>query len=276
MAAPLLGTIFLGFFKWSGFNFKEIQWIGLGNYFEIIHDSVFWIALRNNLKLISTVVPLQCGLGLAIAILLEKRIRFSTFFRGVYFLPSVIPIVVTGIIFTMLLNPSFGFGSLFGGLSLPKYLSNFFTHDWLGNPNTALYVIIFLQIWTYFGYSMFLFISKLKTIPNEIYEAATVDGATQRDKTWYITIPLLKDTIGLVIILASIDVMKLFTVVFVITYGGPNYSTEVLAMWSYFQAFQANHVGYGSALASVLLVISLILTAIQLKLIRSVETAGKI
>lgn len=267
MIIPIIGTVATSFYNWSGYNLNSMRWTGISNYLEMIHDKVFWIALTNNLKLILLIVPLQCFAGLLVAILLERNLKFSVFFRGIYFLPIVVPFVVSGLILKMLLNPTLGLGSLSIGMPI-SFLKNIFATDWLGNKDTALYVVALIDIWAAFGYSMFLFVSTLKSIPDQLYEAATVDGASEFAKVRYITLPMLSNTVKLVIILASIDVMKVFTEIAVMTNGGPNYSTHALSTWTYFQAFTANQVGYASAIATVLLFISLIFSSIQLKMMR--------
>ena len=138
-----------------------------------------------------------------------------------------------------------------------------FAGAWLGNPRLALPIVVAIDVWHGFGLYMFLFISRLMAIPQDLHDAAFVDGANGWQDIVHITLPLLKSMVAMVVLLASIESLKLFAIVYVMTNGGPNHATEVLSTWAYFQAFTANKVGYGSAILVMLLVITFILAYIQ-------------
>jgi ABC-type sugar transport system permease subunit len=198
-------------------------------------------------------------LGLTLAVLLEQGLRGSNFFRGVFFIPTVMSFVVVGIVFMLLLSPELGLvnpllrGVHLGGLQ----------RAWLGERATALPTVIGVDVWKNFGLSMFLFVAGLKSIPREYYEAASIDGANAWQRFWSITLPALRPVTAVVVTLASINTLKLFDLVYVMTAGGPNHSSEVLTTWMYQQGFKFNNMGYGSAIAVVLLIVTFILTAIQ-------------
>jgi raffinose/stachyose/melibiose transport system permease protein len=171
----------------------------------------------------------------------------------------VISLVVVGIVFTLVLSPSLGLINPF----LEAIGLGQFAGAWLGDPDLALPIVIAIDVWHGFGLYMFLFISRLIAIPQDLHDAAFVDGANGWQDIIHITLPLMKSMVAMVVLLASIEALKLFAIVYVMTKGGPNHATEVLSTWAYFQAFTANNVGYGSAILVVLLIITFVLAYIQ-------------
>jgi len=259
MLIPMLGTLALGFTEWTGFNFADVKFVGLNNFALMREDPIFWLSLRHNLVFLFGAITLKTLVALLLALALDQRIPFSNLFRGVFLMPTVISLVVVGIVFRLALSPSLGLiNPFFKAIGLP-----FLAGDWLGDPDRVLPVIILVDTWHGFGLYMFLFISRLVGISQELHEAAFVDGASLRQDIWHITLPLLKPTIAMVLLLAAIDSLKIFANVYIMTKGGPSHASEVLSSWAYFQAFTANKVGYGSAILIVLLVITFILAYIQ-------------
>jgi ABC-type sugar transport system permease subunit len=261
LALPIVGTVFISFFDWSGVSLNDLDFIGLSNYAELLTDDVFWKSLKHNLYFIAGGMTSVVILGLLLAVLLEQNLPGSSFFRGVFFIPTIMSLVVVGIIFSLLLSPEFGLvNPLLEQLGLGRFAT-----AWLGNPATALPTIIVANTWQSFGLGMFLFVAGLKSIDAELYEAARIDGATPLQSFWRITMPLLWPVTTLVIILTSINTLKLFDLVYVMTSGGPNYASEVLTTFMYSQGFEFNRMGYGSALAVVILLITLLFTLVQVK-----------
>ncbi len=258
LVIPLFGTIGFSFVRWDGIRYADIRFLGLQNYRSLFQDSVFWRALVNNLIFVGGAVAFQCTLGLAVALLLEqKRLPLGNFFRGCYFIPAVISLISIGIVFQLILDPSMGvLGMVFTRLGL-KPLTGFGL--WLISSKKAIFVLILIQIWFGFGWSMFVFVSGLKGIDPGLYEAAEVDGATAWHRVVYITLPLLKGTASVAVLLAATWAMKIFTVPYVMTRGGPNHATEVLATWSFYHGLSYQHVGYGSTIAVMLVFFGLIL-----------------
>lgn len=259
LLTPLLGTIALSFTDWSGFNISDIRNVGLENFRTLGQDEVFWQSLRHNLTFLAGSVLLKTTIALVLALALDQRLPFSNFFRGIYLMPTVISLVVVGVVFSLVLSPSLGLVNPF----LEAIGLGQFAGSWLGNPKLALPIVIVIDVWHGFGLYMFLFISRLIAIPRDYHEAAFIDGANGWQDIRDITLPLMKSMIAMVVLLASIESLKLFAIVFVMTKGGPNHGTEVLSTWAYFQAFTANKVGYGSAILVVLLIITFILAYIQ-------------
>ncbi|CAA9558562.1 MAG: N-Acetyl-D-glucosamine ABC transport system, permease protein 1 [uncultured Thermomicrobiales bacterium] len=256
---PLAGTIALSFTEWSGFNVADIEWVGLANFEELGNDPIFWQSLRHNLTFLFGSVVLKTAVALLLALALDQNLPFSNFFRGVYLMPTVISLVVVGIVFTLVLSPSLGLvNPLLEAIGLGDY-----TRAWLGDPDTVLPLIIVIDAWHGFGLYMFLFISRLIAIPQDLHDAAFVDGASGVQDILHITLPLMKSMVAMVVLLAAIESLKMFALVFILTRGGPNHASEVLSSWAYFQGFTANKVGYGSAILVVLLIITFILAYIQ-------------
>ncbi len=259
LLAPLLGTLALSVTDWSGFNIADIEFVGLDNFRALGADSVFWQSLQHNLFFLVGSVILKTTVALALALALDQNLPFSNVFRGVYLMPTVISLVVVGIVFTLVLSPSLGLINPFlEAIGLGQLAG-----AWLGDPDLALPIVIAIDVWHGFGLYMFLFISRLIAIPQDLHDAAFVDGANGWQDILHITLPLMKSMVAMVILLASIEALKLFSIVYVMTKGGPNHATEVLSTWAYFQAFTANNVGYGSAILVVLLAITFVLAYIQ-------------
>ena len=259
LIVPLLGTIALSFTQWSGFNFSNIKAAGLDNYRAIGADPIFWMSLRHNVIFMVGAIALRVTFALFLALALDQRVPLSNLFRGVYLMPTVISLVVVGVVFRLALSPSLGLiNPFFSAIGLDAL-----TGDWLGNPNRVLPILILIDTWHGFGLYMFLFIARLASISEELHEAAFVDGANGFQDIWHITLPLLRSTAAMVLLLAAIDSLKVFAIIYVMTSGGPNHRSEVLSTWAYFQAFTANKVGYGNAILVVLLVITFILAYVQ-------------
>ena len=256
---PILAVVYFSFLKWKGFSFATMKWVGLDNYRNLLQDRFFWQALKHNVQFVIIVVIVQTVLALALALVLEQKFPLSTFFRGVYFMPTVLSLVVVGILFTLILSPAQGPLNAF----LRTIGLDHIQPVWLGDPKLTIYVLMGVQIWKDFGLSMFLFIAGLEVIPNDLFDAAKVDGASPWDIVWRIILPLLRETTTVVVILITIVCFKLFDLVIVMTEGGPFFATEVLSVRMYHQAFKLNRMGYGSAIAIVLFSITFVVSALQ-------------
>jgi raffinose/stachyose/melibiose transport system permease protein len=253
--------------EWSGISLQNIRFAGLGNYRTMAGDPVFWQALVHNLVFIGAGASAMVVLGLFLAVLLEQGLPGSNLFRGIFFIPTIMSLVVVGIVFVLLLSPELG---LVNPLLRSAGLGSL-TRAWLGDPQMALPTVIGVDVWKNFGLSMFLFVAGLKGIPQEYYEAASIDGASAWRRFRDITLPALRPVTAVVICLTSINTLKLFDLVYVMTAGGPNHASQVLTTWMYSQGFMFNNMGYGSALAVVLLLITFVITVVQFKLVSRSE-----
>jgi ABC-type sugar transport system permease subunit len=263
MAIPMALTLCLSFFTWTGISLESLTFTGLSNYVTMLQDPVFWQALANNLVFIAVGMTGSVALGLLVAVLLERNLRGSAFFRGLFYLPTVLSTVVIGIVFTFLLSPVFGIiKPLFAIVGIHTDAPAL-----LGDPQAALYTLIGVEIWRSFGFAMFLFVAGLKSLDENLLEAARLDGATGWQAFWYVTFPQLRPVTLMVATLVGIGMLKLFDLVYVMTGGGPQHATEVLNTFSYYQGFQYNSVGYGSTIAVVLLFITFALTILRFKIL---------
>ncbi|MFW6035708.1 MAG: carbohydrate ABC transporter permease [Halothermotrichaceae bacterium] len=252
MLIPILGTLGLSFTTWSGIDISNITFVGFENYQSLFQNNIFWIALRNSLIFVVGSVIFQVLLGLVMALLLEKERPFGNFIRGSFFIPSMLALIVVGIVFETLLNPALGIlDTIFEGMGLEMFTGI----GMLLQTKKAMIVLVLLQVWYGFGWSMFIFISRLKSINPQLYEAAYVDGTSEWQRILYITLPQLKGTFVVAVLFAATWAMKIFTLPFVMTRGGPDHATEVLATIAYDHGLTYNNIGYGSAI-SMLLIIS--------------------
>ncbi len=259
---PIVQNFFYSLYRWSSFSPSK-DYVGFTHYARLFKEPIFYQALKNNILYCLFSIVFQVGFGLIFAAILEdKAFRgYQSFFRTVYFMPSVISITVIGLLFQLIYNPNIGL--------LNKFLIAIgrqnWAHAWLGEKGTAIYSVIAVSQWQYIGYIMLLFLVAIQKIPDSIYESALIDGAGAWQKFWYITVPQVKRTIVLSSILTIIGGFKVFNEIYVMTSGGPGHATEVLASYMYRSGFRNDEMGYASAIASVIFVITFIITLAQLK-----------
>jgi raffinose/stachyose/melibiose transport system permease protein len=259
---PMLDAIRLSFFRWSGFRTEAPEFVGLANYRRMFTaDPVFWTAFRNSLiwVVLSLLVPMMLSLALALA--LNRRMLGRNVFRSVFYIPAVFASITVAAMWRWIYNPTLGaVNQLLEGIGLESW-----TQQWLGNPRIALYSVFVAAVWQGVGFTMVLFLAGLQTVPPELYEAAElvdsarVDGAHAVQVFRHVTMPALRPTFVVVLILTIINSLKVFDLVVGMTGGGPAQSTQLLALWSWTQSFQNHTFGQGGAVATVLLVISLCL-----------------
>lgn len=251
LAVPIIYTIYYSVFQYQVMRPNDILFVGLENYKKLFSDSDFWISLKNTFYFTIVVVPVQCTLALALAMLVSKKYRGVSFFRTMYFSPQLTSMVVISVLWTVLYNsnPNTGLiNALLANLGMEPI--NFLT-----NEKTAMNSIIFMSAWQGAGYQMMIFLAGLQGIPKDQYEAASVDGATPWQQFLFVTLPNLKGTIKYVIMITMIQAMKLFTQPYVMTQGGPRNSTKTMVYYIYTQGFQKGNFGYACAVAAVFFVI---------------------
>lgn len=263
LVVPILYTVRYSLFQYKIIRPDGMTFIGLGNYIRLFSDEKFWLALKNTVYFTVLVVPLQCVMALALAMLVSSRFRGVSIFRTMYFSPQLTSMVVISILWTVLYNanPNTGLiNSLLVNLGLQPI--NFLT-----NAKTAMNSIVFMSAWQGAGYQMMIFLAGLQGIPRDQYEAASVDGATKLQQFVYITLPGLKGTIKYVVMITMIQAMKLFTQPYVMTQGGPKNSTRTLVYYIYTQGFQQGNFGYACAIAAVFFLIVVAMSLSMKKLI---------
>ena len=250
---PILIAAYYGFFDWSGGTQKTF--IGIENYIQIIKDKQFWAALGNNLYLIIICVIGQIGLALLFAIMLNSRLaRFKNFHRVISFFPSVLSAVVIGFIWSMIYDYNYGLINTF----LKFIGQNDKIQPWLSNGKIALTLVAIPLIWQYIGYYLIIIMSAITGIDSQVLEMAEIDGATGWKKARHITLPLIKNTIGVCITMCIAGNMKAFDHIYTMTGGGPGNSTTVVALYAYRTSFASQKLGYGSAISIGILIISLL------------------
>jgi multiple sugar transport system permease protein len=238
--------------------------VGLDNYRSVLGDSSFWQALRNTVYFVTVGGPLSVLTSLGVALLLSHRLlRLGGLFRTIYFAPVVTTLVAVAIVWRYLYHPRYGL--------IDHILLRFGVDpiDWLGDPHWAMPAIILLAVWKNFGYNMLIFVAGLQSIPNELYEAAAIDGASPWRRFLHVTVPGLRPTLLFVGLTTMIGYFQLFAEPYVMTQGGPLGATRSLVLHMYEQGFRWWRIGEASTLAVLLLLLTLIATLIQLALQRS-------
>lgn len=262
----LLFTVFaVGFSLWISLHrwdlFSSPVFIGLDNFGELIrNDPNFRRVLKNTLYFVAGVVPLGTAVSLALALLCNRTLKGMTLFRTILYLPSVSSTIAVGIVWIWLLDPQFGVVNhllRLAGFSNPP--------NWLGSVTWAKPALILMHIWQYAGYYMVIFLAGLQGIPQQLYEAAVLDGASKWQKFWKITLPLLSPTMFFVVVMKMIGVFNIFEQPFIMTNGGPSGSTQTIVYYIYSNAFQWFNMGYASAVAWVLFLIVFGVTYLQFR-----------
>ena len=251
LVVSMIYTVYFSGFKYQIMRPDAMKFIGFENYQKLFSDKNFWLALKNTVYFTVIVVPCQCVLALALALLVSKKFRGVAIFRTMYFAPQLTSMVVISVLWSVLYNANPNTGLINSilvslGMSPIKFLSD---------ANTAMNSIIFMSAWQGAGYQMMIFLAGLQGIPRDQYEAASVDGATKFKQFLYITLPGLKGTIKYVIMITMIQAMKLFTQPYIMTQGGPKNSTKTLVYYIYTQGFQKGNFGYACSIAAVFFVI---------------------
>jgi raffinose/stachyose/melibiose transport system permease protein len=251
---PMAYSGYLSFFKWDGVAPTK-QFVGLQNYFTLlVNDKVFWTALLNNAIWLVAALLIPTSIGLGLALLLNKGFRGSSIYRSVFYFPAILSLAVVGLIWNWIYLPDIGLiNQLLGGLGLQSL-----QHNWLSDPNLALYAVMVAAAWNAAGLPMLLFLAGLQTINPEILEAAQVDGARPVRRFLSITFPLLRETTLIVLAITAINSLKVYDIIYAMTYGGPANSTQVLSTWMYFLTYNYNSVGQGTAIAVILFLLTLI------------------
>jgi len=239
------------------------RFVGLANFATVLSDPVFWIALRNTMFFVLVGGPLTVAVSLAAAVLVNSRLaRAPGFFRSLYFTPVVTTLVAMSVVFRYLYHPHYGL------LNHVLGLVGIGPIDWLGDPRWAMPAIVLLNVWRKFGYNMLILLAGLRAIPDELYEAAALDGAKWWAQFRHVTLPNLAPTFLFVSVMTMIEQFQLFAEPYVMTQGGPLKSTTSIVLLMYEEGFRWWRMGHAAAIAFILFVIMLIATLVQLRLQR--------
>lgn len=241
------------------------RFVGLANFTQVLSDPEFWTALWNVARFTLMVLPVQCGAALALALLLNQKLPFRNFFRGVFFLPAITSMTVVCVIWATLFQyPTGPFNQILSivsfGLIGPI--------DWLGDPNWAMASIVLLSAWQAYGFQMIVYLAGLQNIPESLYEAAWLDGANAWQRFWHITMPGLRQTHIFVLIITTIQAFKLFVQVNILTQGGPRGATNTVVQYMFSAGFVDQRLGLASAVSIILFLIVLAISLVQRFILR--------
>jgi multiple sugar transport system permease protein len=238
---------------------RPAEFVGLDNFITLFDDGVFWASLRNTLFFAVFVVPVQAGLGLGLALLVNGKIRGKNFFRTIYFIPVVTSIVVVSLLWEFLYQPDGLLNNIISAVTFGAAEGT----DWLSNPNTALPAIMVMSIWQAVGFHMIIWLSGLQTIPGELYEAAEVDGTNTWQKFRFITWPSLAATRTFILITITIACLSLFTQISVMTQGGPLDRTTTVVFMAVRSGYEQQQTGYAAAISLAFFVLVLVVSGVQ-------------
>jgi multiple sugar transport system permease protein len=263
---PVAASLLLSFTDFDIYAIADpanVRLVGLRNYSELVASPMFWTALKNTIYFVVVGGPLTVAVSLGAALLVNARlVRFKSFFRTLYFAPFVTTLVAVAIVWRYLYHPEYG---------LLNYALGVFgiePVDWLGDPRWAMPAIILLAVWKNFGYHMLIFIAGLQAIPEELYEAAYLDGAGPWRRFRHVTLPMLGPTLAFVGLITMIGFFQLFAEPYVMTQGGPLRSTTSLVLLMYEEGFRWWRMGYAAAVAFVLFLVILAVMLVQRRIRR--------
>ncbi|MDQ6888631.1 MAG: sugar ABC transporter permease [Gemmatimonadota bacterium] len=263
---PVIASLLLSvtdFDLYSVAHLGNARWVALHNYDALLRNPVFWTALKNTFYFALVGGPLTVAVSLAAALLINtKGVRFPGLFRTIYFVPFVTTLVAVSIVWRYLYHPQYGLLNYALGIIGIRPI------DWLGDPHWAMPAIILLAIWKNFGYNMLIFIAGLQAIPEELYEAANLDGAGPISRFRHVTLPMLAPTFFFVGVVTMIGYFQLFSEPYVMTSGGPLKATTSLVLFMYEEGFRWWRMGNAAAIAFILFIIILAWTLVQLRLER--------
>jgi multiple sugar transport system permease protein len=260
---PVIYAIVLSFYRVQLLGDVSYRFAGLKNFIRIQEDERVWIALRNTIQYVSIVVPIQTILALCLALLLNAKIRGRSWFRVAFFLPTVTSSAVLTLIFMWIYNSNGLLNGFLSAIGLPTY-------NWLGDPEVALKGIMLMNIWSTAPLFMVIYLAALQDIPESLYEAASIDGATNWEKFWCITLPFLQPVTFFVVTIGIIGTFQLFDQSYIFSNGsgGPDNATLTIVLLIYQYAFKSLDMGYALALTLILALVIMIATLIQRALFR--------
>lgn len=258
---PILNTIELSFYKWDGAS-PVMQFVGLDNYKEIFTNPIFWKSLSHNLFWICFTILIPTIFGIILAVMLsQKFVKGRLLFRVIFYMPSIVSMVAVSVIWNWILNPEFGIlNRVLKAVGL-----GFLAFDWLGNEKTVMIALLIAGSWVHYGFCMVITMAALSGIDASYTEVARLEGANPVQTFFYVTLPLLKNTFTLLALNSLIGSFKVFEIVYMMTKGGPYYSSEVISTYMYRTAFTNSEFGLGSAIATVLSVLIAVCSAIYMK-----------
>lgn len=260
---PIVFAFYLSLHKWDVLK-EQKPFVGWGNYALLVRDPLFWNALKNSAYFAIGSVPLGMVVALGVAVLVHQKLRGTSFFRTLYYLPAVSSSVAISMVWTFIYLPEHGLLDwTLGAMGLTQAAQI----DWLQSPLWSMPALIFMSVWTGLGPRMVLFLAGLAGIPESLYEAASVDGAGKWAQFRHVTVPLLLPTTFFILVTSSISAFQIFTPIYMMTKGGPVRHTDVVGYHIYNAAWRQFHAGQASAQAYILFLLILAVTVVQFKIV---------
>ncbi len=266
---PIVATGVFSFFEWNGFG--PFQAVGLDNYLRAFTDPIFRASFLHVTIYIAITIVLELVVGLLLAGLVTARPRGSGFFRVAFFIPVMLPMVVVAVLWGFVYNPDFGLINT----SLEAVGLESWTRVWLGDTQTALIAVSVVSGWVFAGFYMAIFYAGFKQIPNEVVEAAQIDGATEIQAFWRVKVPMIRHVIEIALLLCITGGLQGFDLVYVLTNGGPFNATEIPTTYLVRMVFRNQEVGYGSAMAVIMTAVVLVLGLAYVRLRRGSPEIGE-
>lgn len=261
---PIVYSLWLSFHQWNGYTRDWGPFVGWLNYIELAQDEIFWRSVVNTGIFVLARTPFEVGIGFVLALLLNRELRGRSALRTLLFTPVVMSLIVVTLIFQRIYETNTGMlNTMLRGLGL-----NWLALPWLADPSTALGAVIAVSIWKNVGFSLVILLAGLQGISSEVVDAGKVDGCDERQLAWHIITPLMRPVIAMTALLSIIAGLKVFDLVFILTRGGPVYSTEVLATLLYRQAFELNDMGLAAAVAVVMVLLVMGAAGLQVAALR--------
>lgn len=247
---PIIGSVYFSLVSWNGIAGSTPEFIGFQNYIYAFKSPDFILSLKNMAKMVIVSVVFHTPIALLMAVAINTKCKGYRLFKALFFVPTVFPLTAVGLMWYFIFMPTGSFNALLDVVGL----SNLVT-PWLVDSSTAMNTIVFVNIWAGVGYYMVIILAGLTTIPEDVYEAAAIDGATSVKQFFQITIPMLKPILSMCILMDIIGSVKVFDLVFAMTGGGPNGLTNLPTTLMYNEAFKYNHYGVGSAIGIIIMLI---------------------
>lgn len=261
---PIIQSFITSTYDWNGYSSNKV-FVGLQNWVTLMKDTAFWSAFKNNILVMILSIVLQMPIGLALATFLNYVGKKGDICKVIWFIPMLMSSVAIGYLFRYALDPTTGFvtalSKLFGGGKV----------DLLGNPNTVLVTCIVIIAWQFIPFYMVYYMAGYGGISADIHEAAMVDGATEGQYFWRVSLPLLKPSIKSAIVLSIVGSLKYFDLIYVMTGGGPGSSSELMATYMYSTAFESYQMGYASAIASGMFILISVIAIVTMRLLNREE-----
>lgn len=264
---PIIQSVYMSFFEWNGIAKSPLVFAGLDNYKDMFTNPVFWNSLKNVGYFIAGSFLVLLPLSFALAMVVTSKLRGVRFFKTAFFIPVVLPMTAVGLMFNFILYPNGGMVNTVLDLTGLGSLAR----NWLGDPQMSTISVVLVNEWIWAGFNMMIFAAGLVGIPQEIHQAAEVDGASGWKKLRLITVPMLNESFKIFSILAITGSLRVFDIIYVMTSGGPNNASDVPATLLYYEAFRYNHFGLSNSIGVFILVVSMLASAILNKVMKHHE-----